>query len=75
MKKIMNILSDTRIVISIVGITFVSSVFVGYKVREYQIQKAHELYKQQRVEAYMEYQALLEKYMNMAKDIEADRDL
>ena len=70
MKKISNILNDSRIIISLVTLTFIGSIFAGYKIREHQIQKAHELYKQQRVESYMQYQALLEKYMNMAEGIE-----
>lgn len=74
MERMKELLSDTRIITCIVILTFMTSMFVGYKVREYQLEQAHARYKQERLEAYMAFNQLIEKYANMAQNIETGRE-
>ena len=56
MTRIKELLNNKGIICIIVLLTFTASIFTGYKIQEYRLEKAHARYKAERVEAYMEYQ-------------------
>ena len=61
-------------VILTVGL-LISSMFIGYHIREKQIEEARAKIREERSIAYSQFLDLLYKYENMANDIQVNRDL